>query len=65
MGQRAEHYKQQLLDTWFGWWIKNYKVSFLLIALLIGYGTFSLIRIPKESTPDIPFGLIQITTAYP
>lgn len=33
--------------------------------MLVAYGTFSLIRIPKESTPDIPFGIVQITTAYP
>lgn len=36
-----------------------------MIFLLVAYGTFSLIRIPKESTPDIPFGIVQITTAYP
>ena len=65
MLEKIKLYKEKIENTWFGWWIKNYKVSFLLIALLIGYGTFSLIRIPKESTPDIPFGIVQIATAYP
>lgn len=31
----------------------------------MAYGTFSLISIPKESTPDIPFGIVQVTTVYP
>jgi len=63
--QTIQRFKESLENTRFGRRVKNYKVSFLLIALLIGYGTFSLISIPKESTPDIPFGIVMISTSYP
>ena len=53
------------LEKWFfGFWIKNYRVSFLLIFLIILSWAFSLISIPKESSPDIKFGIISINTVY-
>jgi len=33
--------------------------------MIISLGTLSLIAIPKESSPDIKFGLINIATIYP
>ncbi len=54
------------LQRWFfGFWVKNYRVSFLLIFLIILSGFFSLSAIPKESSPDIKFGIISIVTVYP
>ena len=29
------------------------------------YGLFIAIKIPKESSPDIKFGIVQISTVYP
>jgi len=53
------------LDKWFFWfWVKQYKVSILLTFLLIFYWLFSLYTIPKESSPDIKFWIIWITTIY-
>lgn len=43
----------------------NYKVSFLILALILGYGLFVAFTIPKESSPDIKFGIVSITTVYP
>ena len=60
-----KRYIDELSHTYFGRWIQNYKVSFLVIALLIIYGSIVLRKIPKESTPDIKFGIVQITTVYP
>ncbi len=37
----------------------------MLTILLVGYGLFAAFQIPKESSPDIKFWLISITTAYP
>lgn len=53
------------LEQWFfGFWVKQYKVSILLTILLILYWAFSLYSIPKESSPDIKFWIIGITTIY-
>ena len=54
------------LQQWFFWfWVKRFRVSFLLIALVIIVWMSSLINIPKESSPDIKFGIISISTFYP
>ena len=54
------------LEAGFFWfWVKNWRISFLVIALMLGLGIGSLISIPKESSPSIEFGIISINTIYP
>ncbi len=54
------------LEKWFfGFWVKRYKVSYLAIFLLIITWLYSLFSIPKETSPDIKFGVIAISTVYP
>lgn len=61
---QLELFKKKL-SSWFFWfWVQNWRVSFLMIFLIIWLGVLSLISIPKESTPDINFGIINVTTVY-
>ncbi len=55
----------RLESGFFGFWVKNWRISFLVIALIAGLGAVSLMAIPKESSPTIEFGIISITTVYP
>lgn len=65
MTKTSEKIKKDL-ESWFFWfWVKRYKVSFLFIFLVIITWVFSLLQIPKESAPDIKFGIISISTVYP
>lgn len=53
------------LRQWFyGFWVKNYKMSFLVMLVLILAWISSLITLPKESSPDIDFWIIWINTIY-
>ena len=53
------------LEKWFfTFWIENYKVSFLFLFLILVVGIMAMFSIPKESSPDIKFGIISITTPY-
>jgi multidrug efflux pump subunit AcrB len=52
-------------NTFFHFWLKNLRTSFLLIMLIIVAGAFSLYTIPKESSPDIKFGIINVAVTYP
>lgn len=53
------------LEKWFTtFWIENYKVSFLFLFLIVVVGLLSMFQIPKESSPDIKFWIISITTPY-
>lgn len=47
-----------------GFWVRNYRMSYLLILLVVLLGVSSLFTIPKESAPDIKFGIISINTLY-
>lgn len=54
------------LESWFFWfWVKNKRLSFLVLFLIFISWLFSLFTIPKESFPDIKFGIIAISTSYP
>lgn len=52
-------------NNFYGFWIKNFRISLLCIILLVAYGLYALVVIPKESTPDIKFGIVSIATVYP
>ena len=65
LSQKAQSYLHRLENSFFGWWIVNYKVSFLVIILVILYGLYIAFTIPKESSPDIKFGVVSVTTVYP
>jgi multidrug efflux pump subunit AcrB len=56
---------EKLKPGFFSFWIENFKVSYLLFFMIVVMGLLSMITIPKESSPDIKFGIITITTVYP
>ena len=55
---------QQRENGFFWFWIKYRRVSFLLIISIFWLGILSLQSIPKESSPQIKFGIVQISTVY-
>lgn len=56
---------QDKLKPWFfTFWVENFRLSFLIVFLIIFAGLFSVYSIPKESTPEIEFGIISIVTVY-
>jgi len=55
---------KQLEKWFFTFWIENYKVSFLFLFLIVVVGLLAMFQIPKESSPDIKFWIISITTPY-
>ncbi|NDK10237.1 efflux RND transporter permease subunit [Candidatus Gracilibacteria bacterium] len=55
---------KKIKPGFFTFWVENYKTSFLLLFLIILIGVASVIVIPKESSPDIKFGIISIATLY-
>lgn len=54
------------LESWFFWfWVAKWKFTMLFAWLILGIGIYSAVILPKESSPDIEFGIIQVTTIYP
>jgi len=59
-----EKFKKKLESGFFGFWVKQRRSTFLFMLLIVFTGIYSLYQIPKESSPDIEFGIIAINTVY-
>ena len=64
MTKEVENIIQRLESGFFGFWVRNYRISFLAIVFILILGGVSLSIIPKESSPDIDFGIVAINTSY-
>ncbi len=62
--QKIDGIKKRLEQGFFGFWIRQRRFTFLLMWLIIVIWLFAVYRIPKESSPDIKFGMISINTVY-
>jgi hypothetical protein len=58
-------YNKKLTSGFFAFWLTQWRTTFLVLILIVLIGTFAAIRIPKESSPDVSFGMVVITTVYP
>lgn len=64
MPEISRKYITKLENSFLGFWVKQYKVSFLLIFLLVLMWASSLYSIQKDASPEIELWYIQITTPY-
>lgn len=54
------------LSQWFfAFWVEYRKVSLLFVFLIVSLWSLWLNSIPKESSPQIEFGIITINTVFP
>lgn len=47
--------REELESGFLGFWVKKYRISYILAATVLFLGTVSLLAIPKESSPSIEF----------
>lgn len=48
---------------WF--WIRKYRISYLVVLAIVVMGMLAVVNIPKESSPAVSLGMIMVTTVYP
>ena len=48
-----------------GFFIKRNRFSYLLLVAILGAGVYSLINIPRESTPEVQVPVGIVTTVLP
>lgn len=57
---------ERKFERWFlGFWIRRYRISYLVVLAVAAMGILAVLNIPKESSPAVSLGMISITTAYP
>lgn len=62
---RLNELREKTLKWFFWFWVKQYRISYLVIFVIIIIWSLSLVNIPKESSPAIEFWMISISTVYP
>ena len=60
--KRYEELINALESSFFWFWIKKYKISYLIVFWIIVLWMAALVIIPKESAPSIKFWIISIAT---
>lgn len=48
-----------------GFWIRQYRISYLIVITIVIMGSVAVLGIPKESSPSVKLGIVSITTSYP
>ena len=53
------------MNKFWNFFIDNFRITYLLIAAIIIFGTVSIIQMPKESSPEVEIPVALITTSLP
>ncbi len=57
-------FRERLYSDFYGFWVKNYRIGIMGVVMIALLGISGLLSIPKESSPDIKFGIVMISTGY-
>lgn len=58
-------FRPELRKTWLNFFVTNFRVVVLLIALVTVWGLYSFAKLPRESSPEIKIPIAVVTTVYP
>lgn len=61
---RLTELQAQVESGFFGFWIRKYRISYLIVLLIMVMGILAALAIPKESSPSIKLGIISVSTVY-
>lgn len=65
MNNRLNELREKLTTGFFGFWVRQYRISYLVVITLVIMGGMAIMSIPKESSPSVKLGMIAVTTVYP
>jgi multidrug efflux pump subunit AcrB len=65
MNNRLNELRDKISTGFFGFWVKQYRVSYLIVLALVVLGSVAIMKIPKESSPSVKLGTLMVTTVYP
>ncbi len=51
--------------SWLGFFITNYRFTYLIMLLIIVFGFFAIFTLPKEAQPEVKVPYAVVTTTYP
>ena len=58
-------FNPKLKESWFNFFVSNFRVVFLLIGLITIAGVYSFLQLPRESEPEVKIPIAVVNTMYP
>lgn len=55
----------ELKKSWLNFFVTNFRVVLLLIALITAGGLYAFFKLPRESNPEVKIAIASVTTVYP
>ena len=56
---------REKFTAWFLWfWVRQFRISYLIVITIVIMGLVAAIKIPKESSPSVKLGIVSISTNY-
>ncbi len=62
---RKDILREKFTSGFLGFWVRQFRISYLIVITIIIMGLMAAINIPKESSPAVKLGIIAIGTSYP
>ena len=64
ISSRIAELQEKFTSGFLGFWVRQYRISYLIVITIIIMGLIAAINIPKESSPAVKLGIISISTSY-
>lgn len=61
---RAHELRDKFTSGILGFWVRQYRISYLIVLTILVLGSAAIMAIPKESSPSVKLGIISVTTSY-
>ncbi len=58
-------FSPELRKTWLNFFVTNFRVVVLLIAVITAWGLYSFFSLPRESNPEVKIPIGIVSTVYP
>ena len=58
-------FREELRKGWLNFFVTNFRVVLLLIALISAWGLYAFFELPRESNPEVKIPIAMVVTAYP
>ncbi len=58
-------FRPELRKSFLNFFVTNFRVVILMILLLTGWGVYSFIKLPVESSPEVKIPIAVVVTTYP